>query len=77
MTAARQAAPVEKWLAEPLPPEVTKALDRLAQTEDVVQVAVLPDCHLAKEVCVGVAFATDSLPITIAQAPSEDGHVSR
>jgi tRNA-splicing ligase RtcB len=49
------------WIAEPLAPEVNKALDRLARTEDVVQLAVLPDVHLAKEVCIGVALATDSL----------------
>ncbi len=61
MTPARHPAPIEKWLADSLAAEVTKALDRLAQTEDVVQVAVLPDVHLAKEVCVGVALATDSL----------------
>jgi tRNA-splicing ligase RtcB len=40
---------------------VNKALDRLARTEDVVQLAVLPDVHLASEVCVGVALATNSL----------------
>ena len=54
-------APVEAWVAEPPDPEVARALDRLARTADVVRLAVLPDVHLAKEVCVGVAVATDSL----------------
>jgi tRNA-splicing ligase RtcB len=61
MSAPCRAAPIEKWVAEPLSPEVDKALERLARTEDVVRLAVLPDVHLAKEVCVGVALATDSL----------------
>ena len=50
--------PVGTWLAEPLPPEVAQALDRLARADDVAAIAVLPDVHLAEEVCVGVAVAT-------------------
>jgi tRNA-splicing ligase RtcB len=61
MTPEGGTAPVETWLAGPLPAEVAKALERLARTEDIVRVAVLPDVHLAKEVCIGVALATDSL----------------
>ncbi|MEM7222351.1 MAG: RtcB family protein [Pseudomonadota bacterium] len=41
-------------------PDVARALDRLALTEDVVRLAVLPDVHLAKEVCVGVALASNA-----------------
>jgi tRNA-splicing ligase RtcB len=54
-------AALHTWTAEPPDQEIAKALERLARTEDVVQVAVLPDVHLAKEVCVGVALATRSL----------------
>ncbi len=61
MTRAGGPASIERWVAEPLKPDVAKALDRLAATEDVVQVAVLPDVHLAKDVCVGVALATETL----------------
>ncbi len=61
MSAVRQTAPIKRWVVEPLSPEVNKSLDRLALAEDVVQLAVLPDVHLASEVCVGVALATDSL----------------
>lgn len=61
MTRAGGPASVERWVADPLEPDVAKALDRLAETEDVVHVAVLPDVHLAKDVCVGVALATESL----------------
>lgn len=61
MTAVRQTAPIDKWVVEPLAPDVDQALARLARTEDVIKLAVLPDVHLASEVCVGVALATDSL----------------
>lgn len=61
MSGARQPARIERWTAEPLPSEVERALSRLAETEDVVRLAVLPDVHLAQDVCVGVALATDSL----------------
>jgi tRNA-splicing ligase RtcB len=54
-------APVHKWLAGPLPPGVEDSLERLRRTEDVAYVAVLPDVHLADDVCVGVALATSRL----------------
>lgn len=60
MTRAGEPASVERWVAEPLTPDLAKAIDRLVKTEDVVQVAVLPDVHLAKDVCIGVALATDT-----------------
>ncbi len=47
-----------EWLAEPLAPEVCAALDRLARAPDVERVVVLPDVHLASEVCVGTVIAT-------------------
>ncbi|MEM9067572.1 MAG: RtcB family protein [Myxococcota bacterium] len=46
------------WLSEPLSPELDKALRRLEATEDVQAIAVMPDAHLAKEVCVGTVIAT-------------------
>ena len=61
MTSVHLPAKIEQWVAEPLAAGVNKALERLAQTEDVQKIAVLPDVHLARNVCVGVAFATDSL----------------
>jgi tRNA-splicing ligase RtcB len=54
-------AKVTKWLSEPLPADVSRALDRLAQTDDVCHVAVMPDVHLAGEVCNGTAIATREL----------------
>lgn len=51
-------ARVCKWLAGPLPREVARVIDRLARTEDVVHVAVLPDVHLAEGVSIGTVVAT-------------------
>jgi tRNA-splicing ligase RtcB len=46
------------WTDEPLAPDVRHALDRLRRADDVTHIAVMPDVHLSKEVCVGVALAT-------------------
>lgn len=61
MTAPRHSAEIARWTAEPLAPEVERAVRRLAATEDVVRLAVLPDVHLAQDVCVGVAVASEQL----------------
>jgi tRNA-splicing ligase RtcB len=53
-------ASIKMWLAEPLKPEVFTALERLVKTEDVYHIAVMPDVHLAKEVCIGTVIATQS-----------------
>ncbi len=49
------------WAAEPLPPDVAKSAERLRRAEDVRHVVLLPDVHLAKEVCVGAVVATRRL----------------
>jgi len=54
-------APVRMWLAAPVDGEVADAIDRLRRAVDVTQVAVMPDVHLAADVCVGVAVATSRL----------------
>jgi tRNA-splicing ligase RtcB len=51
-------APLHQWVAEQPNAEVEQALARLRLTPDVVAIAVMPDVHLASEVCVGVALAT-------------------
>lgn len=61
MNDAKQKAPVRQWLVEPPPREVRQSLDRLASTEDVRHVAVMPDVHLSREVCVGAVVATSRL----------------
>jgi tRNA-splicing ligase RtcB len=49
------------WLVEPLADDVKSSLARLARAEDVRHIAVMPDVHLAAEVCVGVVLATTRL----------------
>lgn len=51
---------IEQWLPFPSPPDVVEALQRLRRVHDVVHVAVMPDVHLAHDVCIGVATATTS-----------------
>lgn len=54
-------APMRTWLAEPLETPVAKALERIRRFDDVRHVAVMPDVHLAKDVCVGTVIATKTL----------------
>lgn len=54
-------APVRFWIPAPLPREVAEAIERLRRAPDVRHVAVMPDVHLASDVCIGVAMATSRL----------------
>jgi tRNA-splicing ligase RtcB len=54
-------ASLDTWLADPLGPAVSAALERLRRADDVRHVAVMPDVHLAADVCVGTVMATDRL----------------
>src|SRR5581483_496155 len=49
---------MRSWLIAPLGLEVSNAIRRLRRAPDVQHVAVMPDVHLAEDVCVGVAAAT-------------------
>jgi tRNA-splicing ligase RtcB len=49
------------WLTTPLGHEVAEALGRLQRAPDVRQIAVMPDVHLANDICVGVVLATSHL----------------
>ena len=51
-------APIRSWLAESMPRDVGKAIERLSRADDVQRIAVMPDVHLSHQVCVGVALAT-------------------
>ena len=59
MTQEEPRAETAMWLSEPLPSDVSESLNRLAASDDVRHVAVMPDVHLANEVCVGVVATTD------------------
>ncbi len=61
MSPPEQRPSVRQWLAEPLKPEVSAALDRLTRAEDVRHIAIMPDVHLAGEVCIGCVLATTRL----------------
>ena len=54
-------APLRSWLAAPLDRDVSEALERLRCAPGVQQIAVMPDVHLASEVCIGVVIATYNL----------------
>ncbi len=54
-------APLTAWLTEPLSNEVTQAIERLRRLNDVKHIALMPDIHLAKVVCVGAVIATQRL----------------
>jgi tRNA-splicing ligase RtcB len=54
-------APLFTWLAMPMEPEAAKTIERVRRADDVVHVAVMPDVHLANDVCVGTAMATTRL----------------
>ncbi|MEM6925806.1 MAG: RtcB family protein [Myxococcota bacterium] len=51
-------APIHRWVTEPVPADVERALQRLADLDDAVHVAVMPDVHLAPGACVGTVLAT-------------------
>jgi tRNA-splicing ligase RtcB (3'-phosphate/5'-hydroxy nucleic acid ligase) len=57
----RHAAPLKQWLAMPMEPAASQAIERVRRADDVVHVAVMPDVHLAVDVCVGTAMATRRL----------------
>ena len=54
-------APIRTWLAAPMKHDVSEAIERLRRAPDVQQIAVMPDVHLAADVCIGVVVATSQL----------------
>src|SRR6185312_12731283 len=54
-------APIQTWLVEPLQRDVAVALERLAASDDVRRIAVMPDVHLAEDVCIGTVVATERM----------------
>ena len=53
--------PIRMWLTAPLSHEVSEALGRLRHAPDIQRIAVMPDVHLANDICVGVVLATSRL----------------
>src|SRR4051812_42263483 len=54
-------ASIRTWLAAPMNQDVSEALERLRRAPDVQQIAVMPDVHMAADVCIGVVVATSHL----------------
>jgi len=54
-------ASIRTWLAAPMNQDVSQAIERLRRAPDVQQIAVMPDVHLAADVCIGVVVATSRL----------------
>jgi tRNA-splicing ligase RtcB len=54
-------ASIQTWLTAPMKQDVSEAIERLRRARDVQQIAVMPDVHLATDVCVGVVVATSRL----------------
>ncbi len=52
---------VRSWLVEPLRDDVVHSVQRIASSDDVQHVAMMPDVHLSSDVCVGLAVATRQL----------------
>src|ERR1700756_2520271 len=57
----RDPAPLAQWLAMPMETAAHAVIERARRAEDVVHIAVMPDVHLAGDVCVGTAMATREL----------------
>ena len=53
--------PIRTWLTAPMKHDVSEAIERLRRAPDVQQIAVMPDVHLATDVCIGVVVATSRL----------------
>ena len=49
---------VHAWLPEPPSTELRNSVERLADIEDVRHIALMPDAHVAEQVCVGAVVAT-------------------
>ena len=57
----RPLAELESWLTEPLSPAVAESVSRLRAANGVKKVCLMPDVHLASEVCVGAVVATEGI----------------
>ncbi len=54
-------ATYQKWISETLDERVSQQIERLRHAKDVKHVRIMPDVHLANDVCIGCVLATDRL----------------
>jgi tRNA-splicing ligase RtcB len=59
-------ARVESWLAGRASGVLAQMIQRIAETDDVEHVAIMPDAHVAEDVCVGTVTATNGTLIPAA-----------
>ena len=59
--AETQLAELQTWLTEPLTSAVAESVSKLRAAEGVKKVCLMPDVHLAAEVCVGAVVATEGV----------------
>ena len=52
---------IKKWVGHKLDAAIDRRLQRLVVANDVTEVCVMPDVHLAGDVCNGVVVATKQL----------------
>lgn len=52
-------AELHTWLPGPLDRDMERAVERLLRTEGIAHVALMPDAHLAEDVCVGTVLASE------------------
>ncbi|OUS28417.1 hypothetical protein A9Q99_12920 [Gammaproteobacteria bacterium 45_16_T64] len=57
----RKKATYQHWVSESLPLSLTQQIERLRNLNDVKHVRIMPDAHLAHDVCIGSVLASDSL----------------
>jgi tRNA-splicing ligase RtcB len=52
---------IRSWASDRLSDDIRRAIDRLARSDDIRHIAIMPDIHLGRDVCIGTAFATTEL----------------
>jgi len=58
---SKNKATYKKWVSETLDGRVTQQIERLRNAKDVRHVRIMPDVHLANDVCIGCVIATREL----------------
>lgn len=59
--AERPVAQLVTWLTDPLSQDITDSVSRLRAADGVKKVCLMPDAHLASEVCIGAVVATEGV----------------
>ena len=63
---SKNTAPIHKWISARLSNQMEHSLQRWSRTNGVCYIAVMPDAHLAKNVCIGTVIATKNIVYPVA-----------